>query len=544
MKIVIDSGLPRKTLNFSVIQNKNLPDIGWIESFTLQADDYDYVIHLLLESGTPYSTAAIVLTLLERQLLEDQEKIGDEHKVWDEVYSPDKTYVSGQIINFPLLGGLNGEVISIRNGDNPDYGEYGVLQVRCEDDTTREFVSGMANNSLIDRFEFGGNGHSNPLTETAQQIFEEHTKVLEDKIEAQLLEHNDLVRLSGYWFPVDLLVDINTGHLNLAEAALDLADGRPLSTKELLEDIGMMPDESEEELLVFSLNYALQGDERFEDVGPSGQVLWFLTDMKPRDIIMSEKYLAYDPVVCVPESLTEDMKLLSLKLCDEFSENMEVQDVEGSVEVVLTYPHLRAGTLPLSAYTAHLFPSARVSPRVKITLIDALSGQRLPGWVALKERFVWGMAPLYKKYDVIAGARMTIEPGANLSESIVSFEQRNPIKDWVRTLLVENARFYFELRKCSISVGCVEENIINVEDVDGVDALSEELLSQGVTLEKIVERMFRQLSKLTPQGNVHTYTLYSAVNVVRRTTPEAILAGLGSNLSYVYVGDAYWRYAS
>ena len=93
MKIVIDSGLPRKTLNFSVIQNKNLPDIGWIESFTLQADDYDHVIHLLLESGTPCSTAAIVLTLLERQLLEDQEKIGDEHKVWDEVYSPDKTYV-------------------------------------------------------------------------------------------------------------------------------------------------------------------------------------------------------------------------------------------------------------------------------------------------------------------------------------------------------------------------------------------------------------------------------------------------------------------
>ena len=185
MKIVIESGLPRKTLNFSVIQYKNLPDIGWIESFTLQADDYDHVIHLLLESGTPCSTAAIVLTLLERQLLEDQEKIGDEHKVWDEVYSPDKTYVSGQIINFPLLGGLNGEVISIRNGDNPDYGEYGVLQVRCEDDTTREFVSGMANNSLIDRFEFGGNGHSNPLTETAQQIFEEHTKVLEDKIEAQ-----------------------------------------------------------------------------------------------------------------------------------------------------------------------------------------------------------------------------------------------------------------------------------------------------------------------------------------------------------------------
>ena len=37
--------------------------------------------------------------------------------------------------------------------------------------------------------------------------------------------YKDLVRLSGYWFPVDLLVDINSGYLNLAEAALDLANG-------------------------------------------------------------------------------------------------------------------------------------------------------------------------------------------------------------------------------------------------------------------------------------------------------------------------------
>tara|TARA_B100000029_G_scaffold516562_1_gene630955 strand:- start:41204 stop:42787 length:1584 start_codon:yes stop_codon:yes gene_type:complete len=527
-----------------VIPNNNLPDIEWIESFTLHSEDYDYVIHLLLEAGTPWSTAAIVVALLERQLLQRQEKIGNERKVWDEVYSPDKTYVSGQTINFPLLGGLNGEVISIRNGDNPDYGEYGVLQVRCEDDITREFVSGMANNSLIDSTEFGRNGHTNPLTETAQQIFQEHTQVLEDKIEAQLLEYNDLVRLSGSWFPVDLLVDINTGYLNLAEAALDLADGRPLSTKELLKDIGMTPDESEEELLVFSLNYALQRDERFEDVGPSGQVLWYLTDMKPRDIVMSERYLACESVGYITESLTEDMRNLSLKLRDEFSENIEVQDTEGSVEVVLTYPHLRAGTLPLSAYTAHLFPSALVSPRVKITFVDALSGQRLPGWVALKERFVWGMAPLYKKYDVITGARITIAPGDDLSESIVSIEKRNPIKDWVRTLFVEDKRFYFELSKCAISVGCVEENIINVEDVGGVDALSDDLSRNGVTVERIVELMFRQLSQLTPQGNVHTHTLYSAVNVVRRTPPEYILAELASNLSYIYVGDAYWRYSS
>ena len=527
-----------------MIQNNNLSDIDWIESFALQSDDYDHLIHLLLEAGTPWSTAEIVVALLEHQLLREQEKSVNECEDWDEVYSPDKTYTSGQTIHFPLLGGLNGEVISIRNGDNPDYGEYQVIQILCEDDTTREFAGGMENNSLHKNFEFGSNGRSNTLRETAQQILKDHTQILEDKIESELLEHNDLVRLSGYWFPVDLLADINTGYLNLAEAALDLADGRPLSTKDLLQEIGMMTRESEEELLVFSLNYALQRDERFEDVGPSGQVLWFLTAMKPRDIVMSENYLACDPVGYLQESLTEDMKNLSLKLRDEYSENIEIQDMEGPVEVVLTYPHLRAGTLPLSAYTAHLFPSALVSPRVRITFIDALSSQSLPGWVALKERFVWGLAPLYKKYDMITGARITITPGTDLSESVISIERRNPIKDWVRTLLVEDERYHLELRKRAISVGCVEENIVNVEDVSGVDALCKDLLHNGVTLENIVERMFRELSKLTPQGNVHTYTLYSVVNVLRRTPPEYILAELGSNLSYIYVGDAYWRHAS
>ena len=527
-----------------MIQNNNSPDIDWIESFALQSDDYDHLIHLLLEAGTPWSTAEIVVALLEHQLLREQEKSINECEDWDEVYSPDKTYTSGQTIHFPLLGGLNGEVISIRNGENPDYGEYKVVQILCEDDTTCEFACGMENNYLTHSSEFGSNGRSNLLRETAQQILKDHPRLFEDKIESELLEYNDLVRLSGYWFPVDLLVDINTGYLNLAEAALDLADGRPLSTKDLLQEIGMMTRENEEALLVFSLNYALQRDERFEDVGPSGQVLWFLTAMKPRDIVVSENYLACDPVGYMQESLTEDMKSLALKLCDEFSENIETQDKEGPVEVVLTYPHLRAGTLPLSAHTAHLFPSALVSPRVRITLIDALSGQSLPGWVALKERFVWGMAPLYKKYDVITGARITITPGTDLSESVVSIERRNPIKDWVRTLLIEDERYYLELRKCSISVGCVEENIVNVEDMSDVDALCEDLLHNGVTLENIIERMFRELAKLTPQGNVHTYTLYSVVNVVRRTPPESILAELGSNLAYLYVGDAYWRHAA
>ena len=528
-----------------MIQNNNLPDTDWLESFSLQSQDYDYLINLLLEAGTPWSTEEVVLVLLNNKLKQEQEKnaILSPDKGLAQAYSPIETYKSGQKVYFPLLDGLSGEVMSIRNGHSPDRSDFEVMQVLCEDHITREFAISLNPSDVSDNFNYTNNGDADPLSEFAKQILQKNTPMLENKIQADLLEYSELVRLSGYWFPVDLLADINVGYLNLVEAALDLADGRPLSTKELLHQIGIT-GESEEALLIFSLNYALQIDDRFEDVGPTGQVLWFLSSMKPRDIITSEKYLVCDMANCLVEPLTADMKILSMTLRDEFSENIATEHADGPVEVVLTYPHLKAGTLPLSAHTAHVFPSALVSPRVKITFVDGLSGESFPGWVAQKERFVWGMGPLYKRYDVISGARITISPGSDLSQSIVHVDRRNPIKEWVRTLLVEDGRFYIELRKRDISVGYVEENMICVEDSSGVKDLCEQLLHNGVTLEKIVERTFRELSKLTPQGNVHAHTLYSAVNVIRRIPPEPILVVLCGDSCYKHVGDAYWRYES
>jgi hypothetical protein len=526
-----------------MIQNNNFPDTDWLESFSLQSQDYDYLINLLLEAGTPWSTEEVVLALLDYKLKQEQEKnaIVSQDKGLAEAYSPIETYKSGQKVYFPLLDGLSGKVMSIRNGHSPDCSDFEVMQVLCEDHTTREFAISLNPSDVSDDFNYANNGDADILSEFSKQILQKNTPMLENKIQADLLEYRELVRLSGYWFPVDLLVDINAGYLNLVEAALDFADGRPLATKEFLYQIGIT-GESDEALLIFSLNYALQIDDRFEDVGPTGQVLWFLSSMKPRDIITSEKYLVCDTANCLVEPLTADMKILSMTLRDEFSENIATKHADGPVEVVLTYPHLKAGTLPLSAHTAHVFPSALVSPRVKITFVDGLSGESFPGWVAQKERFVWGMGPLYKRYDVIAGARITISPGSDLSQSIVHVDRCNPIKEWVRTLLIEDGRFYFELRKRDISVGYVEENMICVEDSSSVKDLCEQLLHNGVTLEKIVERTFRELSKLTPQGNVHAHTLYSAVNVIRRIPPEPILVVLCGDSCYKHVGDAYWRY--
>ena len=91
------------------------------------------------------------------------------------------------------------------------------------------------------------------------------------------------VRIASRWFPRTLLLDVNTGHLNLAEAVLDMAAGEPLPTEALMKDIEL-PAGINSKLAEFSLNYALQEDPRFDEVGPRGQVLWCLERLEPEGV--------------------------------------------------------------------------------------------------------------------------------------------------------------------------------------------------------------------------------------------------------------------
>ena len=84
-----------------------------------------------------------------------------------------------------------------------------------------------------------------------------------------LKDNEDFVRVAGRWFPRALLVDINAGHLNLAEAVLDMAGGGPMATPELLNQVEI-PANLNPKLLEFSMDLALWEDPRFDEVGPSG----------------------------------------------------------------------------------------------------------------------------------------------------------------------------------------------------------------------------------------------------------------------------------
>ena len=59
--------------------------------------------------------------------------------------------------------------------------------------------------------------------------------------------------------------------------------GKPLPTTALIEQLELSGNVNPK-LIEFSMNYALQEDGRFDEVGPSGEVLWFLKRLEPQDV--------------------------------------------------------------------------------------------------------------------------------------------------------------------------------------------------------------------------------------------------------------------
>ena len=63
---------------------------------------------------------------------------------------------------------------------------------------------------------------------------------------------------------------------------------------------------------------------------------------------------------------------------------------------------------------------------------------------------------------------------------------------------------------------------------------------ERIPLNKLIDEIFPELAKLSPQGTVHASTLYSAINVALRTPPGPMLAELVVSGAHAPVGDNYW----
>ncbi len=503
--------------------------------YAITSEDLQYLSTLLVEDELPRSTEELSHALVVHHAR--QEKAVIERALSKGTpYRPKESYQPGERVVFPALDYRSGEVVAVRPGHNPEYDPFKVIKVRFDGGEEREFAAEFENGHPLNQTESGAAGTEE--LRSPEELASSYTPLIEDKLEERLESETDFIRLADKWFRRDLLVEVHAGHLNLAEAVLDVADGGPLPTEALLGDVEL-PEDISPQLRIFSLNYALQQDERFDEVGPAGEVLWYLNRLEPESIKETPIYLEYEPLAYEPPLLTSEMRSLERQLDDEWSDLEPPREVSEPVEIVLIYPHWRCGTLPLSNRLSHVFPSARTD-RIRFTLVDGDTGEEMPGWVVQKGRYVYGLKEWYRDNDIPVGAYLEISRGDGPDEVIVSPRNRRGRREWVRVAMLRQGSLVFEMHKEEIACDYDELMVLATADLEGLEKLWKRVRKEDLSLAQVVEEVFPELVKLSPQGNVHAATLYSAANVMMRTPPGPLLEVLVTSDRYAPVGDNYW----
>src|SRR5215213_9190950 len=496
--------------------------------------DVEYLHNHLFELETPLTARELVAVFIDERVQVERRAMQERRQAGGKTYLPRESYQVGEGLVFPALNWKQGRVTAVRAGTNPEIGSFDVLTVDMGNGAERLFAASLSDHTLNDE----------PVTVEEEgldpeSILKSHGTALEKKIESAFQNDEDLVRIAGRWFPRALLVDVNVGHLNLAEAVLDMAAGEPLPTSALLKDVAM-PEGGNPKLAEFSLNLALQEDGRFDEVGPAGNVLWCLRRLEPEEVREVPLHLRYSPIEYDRAALTPQMLNLESQLDDELSEfEATINENVKEVTVSLIYPHLRSGTLPLSARVRPLFPTAYESPRVRFTLIDGKTKQKMPGWVVRENGYVFGLSEWYKANDLMPGSLVRIRRGEVPGEVIIEAKTYRT-KDWVRTVIVgADGGMVFAMLKQSISAEFNDRMAFAISSIETVDQLW--LQDKKRPFEKLVAELIREMSKLTPQGHVHAQELYSAVNIVRRVPPAPLFALLATQPEFVLVGDLHFR---
>ena len=516
----------------------SIPAEYW-QTLQINKNDIEFLHNHLFESETPMSADELVGVLIEERIRSEQVAQAEKRKAGGKVYLPKEQYKDGDHLTFPGLDWAKGAVMSVRPGVNPQHGEFDVLTVEMEDGESRMFAAGLADHALNDE----------PATDKdednldPQAIQSAHGTEIGANLEKAFEADDGLVYIAGSWFPRALLVDVNQGHLNLAEAVLDMAAGEPLPTADLMKDVEM-PEGVNPKLTEFSLNLALQEDERFDEVGPAGEVLWCLERLEPENVREVPRFLRYTTIEHDRSLLTDDMLRLEAQLDDEFGEaGTGPKGDADEVTISLIYPHWRAGTLPITARVQSMFPTAYESPRVRFTLVDGETGDKMPAWVVRNDRYVSGLRDWYESRELMPGSLVRIRRGDNPGEAIIEAKTHRTTKDWVRTVIVgADGGMVFALLKQTVTAEFNDRMAFALPALDAADLLWEQGAQKKRPFDKLVISVMRELTKLNPQGHTHAQELYAAVNISRRVPFAPLMALLESRPDeFVHVGDLHFR---
>lgn len=506
----------------------------WEQEFTLTDSDIDQIYNHFIEVEKPQTSADVVRSVMQYRIAAERSELKQRIN-GRKLYDPAAAFEAGDDIVFPFMDFAQGKVLSVRDGNNEDVGTFKVLTVKLGQ-REREFSAELP---LPHPANVGPEGLDSIVkTVPTDDLYEQFSSFVEPSVMEALEQRDEFVVLGGRWFVKALLTEVNIGHLHLAEAVLDMSGGGPLQTDEISVHLDL-EQSADQETQIFSLNYALLQDNRFDEVAPKNHVKWFLRRMEPIQVQATPERLQYTPREYRADILSSSLRQIEREIADEWSDLDVHDDVSDKITFALNYPHRITGSLPLNATMRKMLPLGR-SPRQQFTLRDAGTGQEIPVWVVREGRYLFGLKEWYEANTILVGAYITVSKSDDPHVFLLDFDRRRPQREDVRLATVAEGRIRFEYQRRSVGCGYDDLMVVGTDYTAAIDTIFERAKSRS--LMSLIGALLPELGSLTTQNAVHAKTLYSVMNMVQRVPPGPLFAELVRVPAFVPVGDHYWRF--
>jgi hypothetical protein len=506
----------------------------WNE-FTVRPDDAEFIYGSFLEEGRPQRVKELARRLILQRIESENAALRRQLSGAGKTYQPKNQYAVGEEITFPILGFVAGVVRSVRPASTNEVDPFDVMSVALADGSVHEFAASYKAPHKLNDLDISTLVDDANLR-PAEELVEMHLERVSTALSAALEKNPELIRIGDEWFLRAMMAEVNIGHLNLAEAVLDMAAGHPLTTDVILRDLGL-PEDVAANVQEASLNNALGHDDRFDEVSLTDKPAWVLRRSTP--VESRER-----PAVLTPASfgsmvtLSAEIETLIEQIGDEIDFPHPLASpppAADSAQVVLTYPHRLAGTLGWTRPLSAVLPM-NDKPRVPLSFRDRSSGKSFVVWLVRDGGYLWGLADFYRSSELPAGAEVTISRTSSPQEYLIDVKRRKPKREWVRVASVQGNHLRLETAQRAVSCEFDDQTSVFVDDARALDALRAVRDLAGA-----VRESFLEIAKLSPQGNVHLRTLYAVVNTLVRAGARDVFSALVANGSYVPVGDNYWH---
>jgi len=103
----------------------------WARNLTIDDQDIEYLTGLLLEKEKPLSSKTLARALVEHRLENEAANLRERYQN-ARLYNPSLSYAVGDRLIFSEFDYETGIVMGLREGNNPDYSNFSVIQVKFD----------------------------------------------------------------------------------------------------------------------------------------------------------------------------------------------------------------------------------------------------------------------------------------------------------------------------------------------------------------------------------------------------------------------------